>query len=91
MGERSCVNVFGLGVERSWLRASMGISARSFSLRERPVTAVWVTSSRTRQQTLVHLWFRLADLGGILLQFVVVTLGDVFRQRSLWSRSRARR
>ena len=54
MGERSCVNVFGLSVERSLLRAIMGISAHSFSLAERPITAVRVTSSRMRLQTLFH-------------------------------------
>lgn len=82
MVERSCVNVFGLGVERFWLRAIMGISARSFSLTERPVSAVRVTSSRSRQQTLVHHWFRLADLGGILLR-LVVALADRIRRRWL--------
>ncbi len=90
MGKRFCVNVFNLGVELSWLRAIMGISARSFSLAERPGTAVRVTSSRTRQQTLFHLWFRLADLGGILPQ-LVVALADKFRRRWFWFRSRARR
>jgi hypothetical protein len=54
MGERSCVNVFGLVVERSLLRAIMGISAHSFSLAERPVMAIRVTSSRMRLQTLFH-------------------------------------
>jgi hypothetical protein len=71
MGERSCVNVFGLIVERSLLRASMDISAHSFSLAVRPVMAIWVTSSRMRLQTLFHRSIRLADLGGIFLMLVV--------------------
>jgi len=45
MIERSCINVFGLNVERSVLRAIMGISAHSVSLADRPVTAIWVTRS----------------------------------------------
>ena len=90
MVERSCVNVFGLGVECSCLRASMGISAHSFSLPERPVMASLVASVRMRLQTLVHLWFRLADLGGILPS-LVVALGNRVRRRWLWSRSAARR
>ena len=71
MVERSCVNVFGLIVERSLLRASMGISAHSVSLAERPVTAIRVTRSGMRLQTLFHRSIRLADLGGILLFLVV--------------------
>ena len=35
-GERSCINVSGLGLERVVLRAIMDISARAFSLADRP-------------------------------------------------------
>ncbi len=51
MGKWSCVNVSGLVVEPSLLRAMMGISAHSFSLADRPVAAFRVTRSRMRQQT----------------------------------------
>jgi hypothetical protein len=71
MVERSCVNVSGLCVEHLVLRATMGISAHSFSLPDRPQRAEWVTRSRMRRQTLFHLSIRLADLGGILLLLVL--------------------
>lgn len=81
MIERSCVNVFGLDVELRLLRASMGISAHSFSLAERPVMATLVARFRMRLQTLIHLSFRLADLGGFLPQLIVNQRG-VFKQPS---------
>jgi hypothetical protein len=62
------------------------ISAHSFSLAERPVMATLVASFRTRLQTLVHLSFRLADLGGILLQLIIAQADGVMRR---WFSSRS--
>ena len=64
-GERSCINVSGLWLERVALRAIMGISARAILLADRPQWAIWVTSVRMRREDRTSISSRsLADLGG---------------------------
>ena len=45
--ERSCINVFGLNVERSVLRAIMGISAHSVSLVDIPASVTQLPVPKT--------------------------------------------
>jgi len=64
-GERSCINVSGLWLERVLLLAIMDISAGAISLAERPDRAIWVTSVRTRREDRTSISScSLADLGG---------------------------
>ena len=63
-GERSCINVSGLRLERVLLRAIMDISARAISLTDRPQRAMWVTSVRMRREDRSSISSHpLADLG----------------------------
>ena len=65
---RSCINVFGLSLERDVLRAIMDISARAISLADRPLWAIRVTSIRMRREDRSSiLSYLLADLGWKLL------------------------
>ena len=62
-GERSCINVYGLLLER-WLLAIMDISAHAISLSERPQRAIQVTSVRKRREDRTSISSHpLADLG----------------------------
>jgi hypothetical protein len=63
-GERSCINVSGLQLELSMLRAIMDISARAISLPDRLQRAIWVTSVRMRREDRSSISSHpLADLG----------------------------
>src|ERR1700730_4898740 len=66
-GERSSINVSGLCLEHL-LRAIMDISARAFSLTDRPQRAIRVTSVRMRREDRTSIsTYPLADLGWKLL------------------------
>ena len=63
-GERSCINVSGLCLERVALRAIMGVSARAISLVDRSQRAIRVTSVRMRREDQTSISSHpLADLG----------------------------
>src|ERR1700694_239600 len=62
--QRSCINVSGLRLELVVLRTIMDISARAFSLSDRPQWASWVTSVRMRREDRSSISsYPLADLG----------------------------
>jgi len=63
--QRSCINVSGLKLELVVLRTIMDISARAFSLADRPQRAIRVTSVRMRREDRSSISsYPLADLGG---------------------------
>jgi hypothetical protein len=64
-GERSCINVSGLTLERFVLRAIMDISAPAISLPDRLQRAIRATSIRRRREDRTSISSHpLADLGG---------------------------
>ena len=72
------------------LRAMMGISAHSFSLADRPVTAFGVSRSRMRQQTVAPSLRSLSQTSVGSSSCSSSTSFSVLRRRRAWLRSGAR-